>query len=116
MRQATLDEYVKIKCRVCGRTFKTWKALNIHQTKTHPDMEPPVKYADEDIEVIDRGSHVEMRIIMRRTLWKDIERRMKEAKTTIDDLVFDTLVNIAAFGDEWASMMKNTAREPTYIS
>jgi hypothetical protein len=118
MRQATLEEFIQLKpkCHLCGRLFKSIKALNTHLSKAHPNQEPLLIYADEGMEITHKGYHVEMKVRMRRTLWKDLERRAQEAQMTLDELVFQTLTNLAAFGREWELWTETLAKKPTYIT
>lgn len=116
--QTTLDEYIwlKPKCNICGRLFKSIRALNAHLTKAHHDQEPPIMYADEGMELVHKGCHVELKVRMRRTLWKDIEMRAREANMSLEQLVFQTLVNIASYGKEWYLWTERRTKKPTYVT
>jgi hypothetical protein len=107
---------LKPKCYVCGRIFKSVKALNTHISKSHPNINPPLIYADEGLEVKHRGCHVELKVRVRRTLWKDLEARAREEQITLEELIFHTLTNLAAFGREYKSYIDVASRKPNYVT
>jgi len=107
----------KYKCPVCGRIFKSIKAVSIHIAKSHSILEAPTIYPGEGLEIKKRGSFVEVKLRIKRTLWNDIEKRTLEKGIRLDDLIFDCLSNLAAFGNNWSLWkIAENKEEATYIT
>jgi len=104
MRQTRIEEYFEkeeYKCPVCGRVFKTYKACNLHISKSHNVMETPLISPGESISVSEKGAHTYITLKIQSERWKDIMRRVKETDVPIDRLFFDVLANIQAFGNDY---------------
>ena len=100
-KQLSLDEFMNsYRCPICGREFDTDKGLKLHMSRVHPpeneDMMP-----GEYIEVHSRGDFVELRVIMKRTLWRDICRKAQMENARVDHMLFKCLTNLATFGTEF---------------
>jgi hypothetical protein len=95
MVQRRLDEYAEgYKCPVCGRTFKSFRSVNIHISKAHSLTDTPDIYPGEGVEVVRRGGYVELVIKMRRSLWDDIRRSSIEENVPVEVVVFRRLANM----------------------
>ena len=56
--------------------------------------EPPI-YEDENVSVQDAsGDHVEVVILMRKTLWDDLNRHTRKEGKKIDKLIFEAFVDL----------------------
>jgi hypothetical protein len=99
MVQTRLGEYAGgYRCPVCGRSFKTLRAVNIHIARSHRLEEAPTIYPGESLEVRNAGSFVELRLRVKRSLWECIRMRASELNLPLDYMVFNCLSNLAAFG------------------
>jgi len=113
-RQSRIDEFVKrdeCKCPVCGRAFDSVRACNIHISKSH-FLESPLVSPGEGVTVSRRGSYTYVTIKMRSTRWMDIMRRAKEVGATVEELLFDAIGNLQAFGNDyelWETKLGKTA-------
>jgi hypothetical protein len=106
----------KPKCPLCGRLFKSVKALNTHLAKAHKGEAPPLIYANEGMQVKNEGAFTRLDIRIRRSLWKDIENAAQNNKVTVEELVFNTLTKLGAFGKEWVKWNEKLLKEPTYVT
>jgi len=117
--QTKLDAFInpKPKCEYCGRIFKSLGAYKSHLRKAHPDkpLNPPTVYANEGIEVQPLGWHTIAKIKMRSNLWKTLEQKAKEDNITIDELIFQTLINLAGLGKEYKQTIDIATKQPPYI-
>jgi len=95
-RQAKLDEYVKEKCRVCGRIFTSRRALNIHLSRKH-GVELMV-HPGEGVELRSRGRYGELRVRLKKTLIEDLLRLSREENLSLEELVIAGLVELATQG------------------
>ena len=61
----------------------------------------------EKVNVIDRGDYVELRIVMKRSLWEDIKGWIAEDGLRIEEFIFDILVNVASAGRNYELWTKS---------
>jgi len=109
LRQTTLDDFEENACPLCGRRFRSTKALNAHITKSHPEQ-PLEIYPGEGVSVEWRGDHVEVTIRVRKDLWNGIRLRAIRENTRPDRLVFRHLLDLAA------SAAEDSGRRACYIA
>jgi len=107
----------EFRCPLCGKEFTTRKGLCIHMHRSH-SHEDFLTYPNEGISVSHKGSVVELRITMRKTLWEDIIKRVSEDELDVKDFLFDVLTNVAAFGRDYSLYINEKTRQTKvgYIS
>jgi len=113
-KQSRIDEFIKgeVKCPVCGRAFKSIRACNAHISKSHDVLEAPLISPGEGVSVSKKGAYTYVTIKMKSTRWADIMRRVKEVGATVEELLFDVIGNLQAFGNDyelWRTELERTA-------
>lgn len=123
MRQSRLEEYYEkpeYKCPACGRIFNTYKGCNIHIKKAHSIQETPLISPGESIEIKEKGAHTIITLKIQQSRWKDLQKRCKEWNIKFDELFFDALANMQAFGNEYQFWTRDpktykTIEKPPYF-
>ena len=112
----------KPKCPVCGRTFDSIRGVNVHISKVHHSLnEIPVIMPGEGILAVEKkGGYVDVRIRMKATLWRDIEKRARDEGKSVEYVLFEVFENLAAFGLSYNDWLRNeeekrVSETPTYI-
>ena len=78
MAQTTLDEFESenprpFKCRYCGKAFKTERGLKAHITRNHLAHDTWIA-PDEKVEIRKHSRFVDVRLKVRRALWRELEK------------------------------------------
>jgi len=102
--QISLDKYTKnektYRCPICGKEFKTFRGVNIHIAKAHKNEAPPEgsRYPGETVSVRHMGNYTLINICIRRSLYNEILQRAIAWEMPLEDLIYEILVDLAAFG------------------
>ena len=91
MAQLTLDDFERkepklFKCKYCGKSFKTERGLKAHITKNHLARDTWVA-PDERVEIRKHSRFVDIRLKIRKALWREIEKIASELNMSEGDLL-----------------------------
>ena len=96
--------------------------VHLHISKVHRSLnEIPVIMPGEGILAVEKkGGYVDVRIRMKATLWRDIEKRARDEGKSVEHVLFELFEKLAAFGLSYNDWLRNeeekrVSETPTYI-
>jgi len=104
MAQLTLDEFEEkpdkpFKCKYCGKSYKTSKGLKAHITRNHLGHDTWIA-PDERVEIVKHSGFVDVRLRVRRALWKEIETVASRLNISEGDLIMMLLSSTGAIQED----------------
>jgi len=91
MAQLTLEDFEEenpkpFKCKYCGKSFRTERGLKAHITRNHLAHDTWIA-PDERVEIRKHSRFVDVRLRVRRALWKELERMASNLRMNEADLL-----------------------------
>jgi len=111
MAQLTLDEFesedVKpFKCKYCGKSFRTERGLKAHITRNHLARDTWIA-PDERVEIRKHSRFVDVRLKIRRALWKELEKMAVSLNMSEADLLM-MLISSTGLAEEGQDRKQTT--------